>query len=153
MNRIIALSFLLSVISCNAGNDIPDGILPPQKMQLVMWDMIQADGLASYSFDTMMRKPAKRIELYQTVLSSHKLSKETFQRNMNFYESRPDLLKVVLDSLQQMALRDTATIVTQAPKVTQDSAKIKLDTIKHDTITARKFPLQRIKALKKVKPI
>jgi hypothetical protein len=155
MNRIIAIFFLFSVIACNAGNDIPKGILPPQKMQYVMWDMIQVDGLASYSFDTMLRRPAKRMELYYTVLSTHKLSQDAFRNNIHFYESRPDLFKIVLDSLQQMALRDTATIVTKSQKVTQDSVAVRLDTIKfkRDTIKARKLSIEKMKALKMVKPV
>ena len=153
MSRIIAIFFLFSIIGCNAGNDMPEGILPPQKMQHVMWDMIQADGFASYSLDTMMRKPAKRMELYRTVLNTHKLSQEAFQKNIHFYESRPDLLKIVLDSLQQMALRDTATIVIKPQKVIRDSgAAVKRDTVKNDTTKIRKLSIEKLKAFKMVKP-
>ncbi len=118
-----------------------------------MWDMIQADGFASYSLDTMMRKPAKRMELYRTVLNTHKLSQEAFQKNIHFYESRPDLLKIVLDSLQQMALRDTATIVIKPQKVIRDSgAAVKRDTVKNDTTKIRKLSIEKLKAFKMVKP-
>lgn len=148
MKRIVALIFLFLVIGCNTGSDVPKGILPPEKMQHVMWDMIQADGLVAYSYDTMMRRPAKRMEVYSTVLASHKLTQKAFRKNMDFYESRPDLLKIVLDSLQQMALRDTATIIVPTPKVTQDSAPVKVDTVK-----SRRLSIDKIKKIKLPKPI
>lgn len=153
MNRIFVLVILFSILSCNTDKDIPKGILPPEKMQYIMWDMMQADGLVSYSFDTMMRKPAKRMELYNTALNTHKLSQEEFRKNIQFYESRPDLLKIVFDSLQQMALRDTATIVIKEQKVVPDSTKA--DTIKAqpDTSKIRKMSIEKIKALKIAKPV
>lgn len=161
MNRTLLIAFLFFIIGCNANTEIPKGILPPQEMQYVMWDMIQADGLTAYSLDTMMRKPAKRMELYGTVLNIHKMSQATFRKNIQFYESRPDLLKIVFDSLQQMALRDTATIVVKPQKATTDTAKkVTTDSIKRDTakgrldsIRARKLPIEKMKALKIAKPV
>lgn len=158
MNRIFALIVLFSILSCNPDKDVPKGILPPGKMQHIMWDMLQVDGLASYSFDTMMRKPAKRMELYSTVLNTHKISKETFRKNIQFYESRPDLLKIVLDSLQQMALRDTAAIVIKEKTIKPDSTKLdslKLDStkVRPDTFKVRKLTIDKMKALKIAKPV
>jgi hypothetical protein len=118
-----------------------------------MWDMLQVDGLASYSFDTMMRKPAKRMELYSTVLNTHKISKEAFQKNIQFYESRPDLLKIILDSLQQMALRDTATIIIKEQNVKPDSIKLDSTKAKPDTGKVRMRSIDRMKALKIAKPV
>jgi hypothetical protein len=160
MNRIVVLFFLFLAIGCNGGNDVPDGILPPKKMQQVMWDMIQVDGLVAYSYDTLIKKPGKRIELYHTVLSNYKITKEEFRKNMQYYQTRPDLLKIVFDSLQQMALRDTSRIVLDTPKVikdtvVKDTAKARLDTVrtKLDTSKRRKLPIEKIKALQKIKPV
>jgi Domain of unknown function (DUF4296) len=160
MNRIVVLFFLFLVVGCNTRNDVPNGILPPQKMQQVMWDMMQVDGLVAYSYDTLIKKPGKRTELYYTVLSNYKISQEEFRENMQFYQTRPDLLKIVFDSLQQMALRDTAKIVLDTPKVIKDtlikdSAKSQLDTVNSslDTSKRRKLPIERIKALQKIRPV
>jgi hypothetical protein len=151
MNRIFAITFLFLIFGCNTGNDIPKGILPPVKMQHIMWDMLQADGFASYSLDTMMRKPAKRMELYSTVLTTHKISQEAFRKNIQFYESRPDLLKVVLDSLQQMALRDTATIVIKEQKVRPDTVKSDTSKFRPDTVKIRKLSIEKMKSIKALK--
>lgn len=130
MNRILAFAFLLSVIGCKSGPSVPNGILPPKKMQHVMWDMILADGLISYSYDTMMRKPGKRQEVYSTVLRTHNLSQEEFRKSLQFYQNRPDLLKLVLDSLQQMSLRDTAQIILDTPKLVADTSKAAADSVR-----------------------
>lgn len=154
MSRILILAFLFLIIGCNAGPEIPKGILPPQEMQYIMWDMLQADGLASYSLDTVMRRPAKRMELYSTVLATHKMSQGTFRKNIQFYESHPDLLKIVLDSLQQMALRDTATIVVKPQKVTTDTVKRDTTNRRLDSVKSRILPpIEKLRALKKVKPV
>lgn len=130
MNRILAFAFLVSVIGCNSGPNVPNGILPPKKMQHVMWDMILADGLISYSYDTMMRKPGKRQEIYGTVLRTHNLSQEEFRKSMQYYQNRPDLLKLVLDSLHQMSLRDTAQIILDTPKLVVDTSKVAADSVR-----------------------
>ena len=161
MNRIIVLFFLFLAIGCNDGNDVPDGMLTPHKMQHVMWDMIQVDGLVSYTNDSLIKKPEKRIELYHTVLSNHKLSREKFRKSMKYYQTRPDLLKIVFDSLQQMALRDTVSVKINKPqavdtsKVLKDTVKSQSDTIrsKLDTSKRKRLPIERIKALQRIKPV
>ena len=78
-------------------------MLPPEKMEKVVVDFIKADELSSVisDKDTAVNRQKKRYQLYNRVLQIHKITQKEFQKNLLFYQSRPDLLKVVLDSLHE----------------------------------------------------
>ncbi|MBK5272739.1 MAG: DUF4296 domain-containing protein [Bacteroidia bacterium] len=103
--RLFVLFFLISIAACNNRNNIPNGILKPSKMQAVMWDIVRADQLfnnyARYG-DTSGNSTNERIKLYQLVFSIHNISKEKFQQSFSFYQAHPDLMKVILDSINNI---------------------------------------------------
>jgi hypothetical protein len=74
-------------------------------MQNVLWDMMLADETADYYIqkDSSIHALATHAEWYLPVFQIHKISKEDFKRSLRFYESRPDLLKPIFDSLQKKA--------------------------------------------------
>ena len=97
----------LFYFSCKSDIQVPKDILPPEKMEKVMLDMVWADELLNrqaYS-DSVAKTLLGRISLYQSVFTAHKIKKEQFQKSLNFYQNRPDLLKIVLDSMQSEAKR------------------------------------------------
>jgi hypothetical protein len=49
--------------------------------------------------DTLLDKKQESIRLYEQVFKIHKISREEFQKSLDFYQNRPDLLKVILDSI------------------------------------------------------
>jgi len=70
-------------------------------MDAVILDLIRADELVArqgYS-DSSFKTISGRTSLYRDVLSKHKLTKSQFQKSFSFYQNRPDLLKIVLDSV------------------------------------------------------
>lgn len=108
MSRFAAFVLIFIVVGCGARNDVPKEVLPPKSMEKMLWDMIMADGIVSYDlqFDTTLDQNSKRMVLYQSILRTHKVSKEKFKRSLEFYQNRPDLLKIVLDSMQQQSMRE-----------------------------------------------
>lgn len=102
MQKFVALFMLFSLIACG-GKKVPDDILPPQQMEKIVVDFIKADELSTVlsDKDTAINRQKKRYQLYGYVLQIHKLSKKEFQKNLKFYQGRPDLLKVILDSLHE----------------------------------------------------
>ena len=113
MNRFLFLIFIIFISGCQPS--VPKNVLPPSKMQYVLWDLIRADEMAQYyiSFDTSFEKAAKSKEWYQTVFHVHHISKEDFKRSLQYYQDHPALLKKVLDTLQSFADRaqnDSASI-------------------------------------------
>ena len=96
-------SFFLLVIffsSCNT-KKVPDDILPPEKMQEVLWDMIRADEfLVSYVIkDTSVNRKAESLKLYQKVFDVHDISKSAFEKSFKYYQLHPETLQPIMDSL------------------------------------------------------
>jgi hypothetical protein len=146
------LTFLLSFcclifIGCNSGLKKNKYILPQEKMQAVLWDMMRADQfLADYVLnkDTSLKKDEERYRMYQQVFIIHKIDKEIYQRSLSYYQAHPDLLKVMLDSLSKPKLAPIADTVKPKPVIdsllTRDSGSSLTDsTAKIQTI--KKMPI------------
>ncbi len=122
----LILSFLLS---CSDKNKLPKGVLPKQKMQEVMWDMIRAgeflNGFVLYK-DTAIDKVAVSQKWYNKVYQLYKITKTDFDRSYAYYQDHPVLMKELLDSLSKKQ-------VPVKPAI-QDSTAIK------DSIKKRIFP-------------
>ena len=104
MNRyVISIFFCFALGACSQQGTVPKDILPPQKMQLVLWDALLADETAEYYIqkDSSINVLTRHAELYEQVFQIHKISKEDFRRSLRFYESHPQLLKPIFDSLQK----------------------------------------------------
>ena len=98
---IIAL-FLF--FSCKQKTKVPDNILPVDKMEKVLIDMLRADEFYNLKqSDSATIDSFRRTNLYKAVFTLHKTDKEEFRKSLNFYESHPDLLKTVLDSMHSKA--------------------------------------------------
>ena len=98
MRYWIILSWLL--VACGNGS-VPKDVLPPVKMQDVMYDMIRADEMVDFLrlSDSTYRPFSKRTALYDTVFSLHGVTKETFQKSLRYYQGRPDMLKEMINVL------------------------------------------------------
>ncbi len=105
----LAYSFLLLVLffSCNKKNKIPDGILKPAKMQLVLWDVLKANALAEEiaKKDSTTKIQKESVRLQSQVFSIHKISKDDFYKSYNFYAKHTELLLALLDSTIANAMR------------------------------------------------
>jgi hypothetical protein len=126
--RILIVS--VCVLSCKSS--VPKDILPPKKMQTVLWDVMQADEVANYysSKDSTFKTLSKHADYYQKVFTIHKISKEDFTKSLSYYENHPASLKMIIDSLQSFGER-----IQKA-----DSSKKSYNPIGNDT-TKRKPPV------------
>ena len=98
--KLFSFFLLLIFFSCKA-NKIPDDILPPEKMQEVLWDMIRADEfLVSYVIkDTSVNRKTESVKLYQKVFEVHDISKSAFEKSFKYYQLHPENLQPIMDSL------------------------------------------------------
>ena len=128
--RILVILFLfVTVLSCRSS--VQKDILPPKKMQTILWDIMQADEMAEYNStnDSSFKGVAKHIGYYQNIFAIHKVSRETFKKSLNYYKDHPASLKPILDSLQHFAQRLQAsdTNKKKAPNpIGSDTSKRKL---------------------------
>lgn len=133
MRGVLVLFFVVLLISCKSS--VSKDVLPPKKMQAVLWDIMQADEMADYyaAKDSTFRGLVKHVDYYQKVFSIHKITKEDFTRSLTYYEDHPTSFKIVLDSLQNFAerLQRADSLKNSYHSIGNDTAKRKLiDTLR-----------------------
>jgi hypothetical protein len=105
MRKWLSLFFVFFfVISCANKKKIPKDILPGQKMQAVLWDMINAGEYLNafvLNKDSVANKDSARLKIYGQVFQIHHINKEQFDKSYSYYRDHPDLMKVIVDSLSK----------------------------------------------------
>ena len=138
MNRLLLVclsAIVWCLVSCTDKDRIPAGVLPKEKMQKVLWDMIEAERYReTFVKDSSLDLKAETFKLYAQVFEIHKISKDEFIKSYKFYMSRPDIARDMFDSLATQANRrreeiynpkplDTARVQQPATTTPVDSAK------------------------------
>ena len=102
MRIIISILAVIFFIGCINKNKIPGGVLLQEQMRMVMWDLMRADEYVTNFIlkDSTLNRKAESIKLYEQVFQMHGTSQERFKQSLAFYQSRPDLLKPITDSLR-----------------------------------------------------
>lgn len=96
--------------SCSDKDKVPSDVLDRPEMSKVIWDMIQADRYAGQFLlhDSAKDVKTETFKLYEEVFKLHKVSREDFIHSYKFYLSRPDISRVMFDSLSARATRERA---------------------------------------------
>lgn len=106
MRRLLVIVLVLAA-ACGKSKKA-DEILPPEKMEKVIWDMVQADEFMQtfvVKDSNKLDANAERYKLYQQVLQLHNTTKEQFKKSYDYYVARPGENKVIFDSLSAKANR------------------------------------------------
>lgn len=104
----VFVCLLVVSTSCRHADGIPRNIMSKEKMEDILWDLIQAD---QFSTQFLIKDSSKinvkmeTIKLYSEVFKIHDVSKDEFQKSYQYYLSRPDLTKKMLDTLSERARR------------------------------------------------
>ncbi len=102
MRQLVIFLFSLFLLSsCKHKEQVPKDILPKDKMQEVLWSMISAgEFLNGYVLTKdSVDKVAASAKVYGQVFQIHHISKEEFEKSYSYYKQRPELMKIILDSL------------------------------------------------------
>lgn len=92
----------LFIMACESNKSIPAGVLPPEKMQEVVWDLMRADQfVVSFALpkDSSLNKESEKIKWYNRVLAIHRISEQQFKESFRYYQTRPDLVATMMDSI------------------------------------------------------
>jgi hypothetical protein len=114
MKILLSIFLLICLSGCTQRKKIPKDVLPQNQMRHIMWDLIRADEFAGnfVSRDSSLNRKAESVKLYEQVFRIHATTREQFEQSLNFYKSRPDLLKTVMDSLrsnERKAMRELSS--------------------------------------------
>jgi hypothetical protein len=103
MWRLLVLFFVLG--SCER-DEKPSNLIAAEKMENVLWDMLQADRYANAylypKFDSSVAK-VRTIALYESIFRKHGINKEQFADSYRYYMADPARAKPVFDSISANA--------------------------------------------------
>jgi hypothetical protein len=109
---------MLVLFSCAEKGKVPKGIIPPEEMKLIVWDLMRADEPAyKLKLDSSINTTNNKLMvMYNTVFAIHKISRNEFYKSYAYYEAHPDIHKEMMDSVQAFANRQ------QIKQYTRDTA-------------------------------
>lgn len=101
MIRICIIAALIFLHACSNKDEIPPGVLKPEKMKVVLWDVIKADAFTTLFVkkDSTKNAAAENLKLHQQIFAIHKITKEEFYNSYDYYKTNTPLFKNMLDSM------------------------------------------------------
>lgn len=115
------LCILLLIAGCSEKDKIPSGVIGKEEMEKILWDMMLAD---QYAANYIIKDSAKvnvkmeTLKLYEEVFRLHKVSRDEFRKSFQFYQERPDITRVMFDSLLARGNRARMENYTRPPQAT-----------------------------------
>src|SRR4026207_1748378 len=102
MRSFLFIFLLIFIAGCIRDKKIPKGIISQNEMRKLMWDLMRADAYVSdfVMKDSTRNQKAESAKLYEQVFTIHSTTEDIFKKSLAFYQNRPDLLKVITDSLR-----------------------------------------------------
>jgi hypothetical protein len=103
---ITAITFCLLMVSCASDDDVPRDVIPVEQMKFIVYDVLRAQEVAMLtSAKDSTKTKIKAAELMQQVFAIYKISKDDFYKSFKFYQSHPDNIKILFDSVSNYANR------------------------------------------------
>ncbi|MBK6380313.1 MAG: DUF4296 domain-containing protein [Chitinophagaceae bacterium] len=98
---------LVLMISCGKKDKLPAGILKPEKMQAVLWDVIKADVFTTdfIKKDSSKNAASENLKLQQQIFAIHKVTKADFYTSYDYYKTNTVEFKKIMDSMVSQAER------------------------------------------------
>ncbi len=121
MKRLPGIFLLAILVSCGSKDRIPSDILPPDKMETMLWDFIRADEFnQDYVFgrDTLANRKEISLEMYRKILAVHGVEQDEFRKSFYYYRAHPQLLRTVMDSVSK---REEFILAPTVPKKIRDT--------------------------------
>lgn len=131
------------MVACTDNTKIPKDIIQKDRMEKIIWDMLQADRFVN-SFvidktDSVDIRNQQAAEFYEKVFRMHKITRDEFIRSYKYYLGRPDITKVMFDSISVQADRRKAEPYTRRSPLMQ-----KRDSIMRADSIRRQDSIQKI---------
>lgn len=118
MKCLLPVILTIVFISCTNTTKLPEDIIPPNKMEGVLWDILQAERFSNlflFKDSAKVDVTVEKFNLYESVFQIHKVSKDEFIKSYKYYLSRPDLAKAMFDSMTVKAERKKKESYEAAP--------------------------------------
>jgi len=121
----ILLIGLVLLNSCGSKDQLPAGVLKPEKMQAVLWDVIKADAFTIdfIKKDSSKNAAAENLKLQQQIFAIHKITKADFYNSYNYYKENTVEFKKIVDSIVSQA-EQKKTIKPLSPPIKSDEQSL-----------------------------
>lgn len=121
-------------------------MLPPDKMEALLWDMMRADKfLADYVLnkDTTKKIDSESVKLYQQIFAIHQVTGDQFQKSFAYYKEHPEQLQAIMDSLSKPTAAPTEMVQPFPAPQPQSAA----DTTQNKADTTQKPKIKKVMAI------
>ena len=104
MRKFLFLSLIIVIVACGKNGS---SVLPLNDMKVIMWDMFNADSWYTQTAmrDTTGKLSKQNVVWYQQIFLQHNITKEQFYKSYSYYESHPDKMKLLIDSVEAYGTR------------------------------------------------
>lgn len=101
MTSRIILLVALFFTSCSPEKEKKDAVLPPEKMQSVLWDVIEADvyTFTAARFDSSANPSRENALLQETIFRNHGVSRKEYYNSLDYYLAHSEQFIPMLDSV------------------------------------------------------
>ena len=101
MTKIFSIIILIGLLWGCSNNKNPGGVLSKEKMVIVMWDIIGASTYTQHFIkkDSLKNSFGENRKLQQQIFALHKVSKDEFYKSYEYYSSKPEQMRTILDSI------------------------------------------------------
>ena len=117
----------LLLLAC--GKSLPKNVLPKDKMEDLMWDVAQGGEFVNgfvYFKQPSFNQAAVNNQMLEEILKIHHISKTQFNKSLEYYQSKPDELVQIFDSIiakKNRAGADSVSAVTPDVPLTPPSGR------------------------------
>ncbi len=129
MKFFLFIILIISNFACIRDNKVPKDVIPQNQMRKIMWDLMRADAYVSdfVMKDSTRDKKTESAKLYEKIFDIHATSQEAFKKSLVFYQNRPDLFKVISDSLRADEKKSQQYPDEKKPQIDTTLRKMKLN--------------------------
>jgi hypothetical protein len=108
MKELIYTILIFCMLGCADKENKFSGILPEEKMQAVMWDIIGADVFTEQFIkkDSLKKPSVENMQLQNKIFAIHKVTRVDFYKSYDYYMAHADQMRIILDSITARAERD-----------------------------------------------
>ena len=109
IKKILILLTCVLLFSCESENQeviIPEGILPKQKMAVVIVEISMMDAYLNQRGLNSYEQREELAKHYKIIFDKHQILKDEFDKSFEFYSKHPDLLhEVYTEGLNEVSRR------------------------------------------------
>ncbi|MGM0581935.1 MAG: DUF4296 domain-containing protein [Bacteroidota bacterium] len=107
MRKLIYIIAILTIVSCSGKEDRPKGVIPPEKMALILSDIYQAEYMSS---NIGLKQDSAKVVLrhYELkIFEDHDTNDSIYKESFKYYLEHPDQLETIYDIvIDTVSLRD-----------------------------------------------